>query len=108
METTPFDLTPEQKGMLASLSRETGRPIPALLAAALESLQEHVHAEQAQHPGNGEHGNTAAALPPKKKHIWEVAAALLADIPEEHLAQLPVDGAAQHDHYIYGTPKRDL
>ncbi|MCY3022372.1 MAG: hypothetical protein NTW87_25610 [Planctomycetota bacterium] len=21
-------------------------------------------------------------------------------------AELPVDGAAQHDHYLYGTPKR--
>jgi len=27
MEATPFELTPQQKGMLASLSRETGKPI---------------------------------------------------------------------------------
>src|SRR4051812_37286233 len=43
MEPTPFDLTPEQKGRLAALSRETGKPIPTLLAAiaaALEELQE--------------------------------------------------------------------
>jgi hypothetical protein len=38
MDTTPFDLTPEQKGMLAALSRETGKPIPALIAKALEDL----------------------------------------------------------------------
>jgi len=25
---------------------------------------------------------------------------------EEVLAKLPRDGASQHDHYIYGTPKR--
>ncbi len=31
MEQTPFELTPEQKGMLASLSRKTGKPIPALI-----------------------------------------------------------------------------
>src|SRR5262249_28242714 len=43
MDTTPFDLTPEQKGMLAALSRETGKPIPALIAKALEDLQEHEH-----------------------------------------------------------------
>src|SRR5215469_15175407 len=30
------------------------------------------------------------------------------EIPEEDLARLPVDGAAQHDRYIYGTPKRTL
>ncbi|HZU35970.1 MAG TPA: antitoxin family protein [Gemmataceae bacterium] len=27
-------------------------------------------------------------------------------LPPEVLDQLPADGAAQHDHYIYGTPKR--
>jgi hypothetical protein len=27
-------------------------------------------------------------------------------LPQEVLDQLPSDGAAQHDHYIYGTPKR--
>ena len=27
-------------------------------------------------------------------------------LPQETLDRLPADGAAQHDHYIYGTPKR--
>ncbi len=27
-------------------------------------------------------------------------------LPPEVLESLPVDGASQHDHYIYGTPKR--
>lgn len=47
MEQTPFELTSEQKGLLATLSRETGKPIPALLAEALEVLQEH---ERLHHP----------------------------------------------------------
>jgi predicted DNA-binding antitoxin AbrB/MazE fold protein len=38
--------------------------------------------------------------------IWEVADELRRSIPAEEWAKLPVDGAAQHDHYIYGTPKR--
>jgi hypothetical protein len=29
-----------------------------------------------------------------------------ADMPDEVRATLPSDGADQHDHYIYGTPKR--
>jgi hypothetical protein len=37
--------------------------------------------------------------------IWEQIIALTADAPEEELAKLPVDGAAQIDHYLYGTPK---
>ena len=27
-------------------------------------------------------------------------------IPEDDMAKLPVDGAAQVDHYVYGLPKR--
>jgi hypothetical protein len=43
---------------------------------------------------------------PRKQHIWEIAEEFFRDIPEEEIARLPVDGAAQHDHYIYGLPKR--
>src|SRR2546426_7936193 len=99
METNPFDLTPEQKGLLVALAHETGKPIPALIAEALDELQEHIHAhgERAQHP----------TTPPDQmtKPLWEVAAELLKDVPQEVLDRLPTDGAAQHDHYIYGTPK---
>jgi hypothetical protein len=38
--------------------------------------------------------------------IWELFEEFAEDIPEDELAQLPTDGAEQHDHYIYGTPKR--
>jgi hypothetical protein len=109
METNPFDLTPEQKNLLAVLAQETGKPIPALIAEALDELQEHVHATHVQprgHGGQEKQTSPAPSPPPKKKPIWEVAATLVAEIPEEDLARLPVDGAAQHDHYIYGTPKR--
>jgi len=44
--------------------------------------------------------------PAKRIPIWEVAAELRKNVPEEEWTKLPVDGAAQHDHYIYGTPKR--
>jgi len=29
------------------------------------------------------------------------------DVPPEIMATLPTDGAAQHDHYLYGWPKRE-
>jgi predicted DNA-binding antitoxin AbrB/MazE fold protein len=41
------------------------------------------------------------------KPIWEVAEDLVRDIPTAALDSVPVDGAAQHDHYLYGAPKRD-
>lgn len=39
--------------------------------------------------------------------IWELAQEIAKNIPDEVLNQLPTDGAAQHDHYLYGTPKRE-
>jgi len=45
-------------------------------------------------------------LAPQRRPIWERIADLAADIPPEELDKSPTDGASQHDHYIYGTPKR--
>jgi hypothetical protein len=107
METTPFELTPEQKGLLESLARETGKAIPALLAEALDELQEHVRPGQGQRETNsGKAGESKKTSVQTQKYIWEIADELLESIPKEELERLPVDGAAQHDHYIYGTPKR--
>ena len=41
------------------------------------------------------------------RHISEVIAEIMADTPPEELAKLPPDGASEHDHYIYGWPKRN-
>lgn len=38
--------------------------------------------------------------------IWDSFSSFTENIPEDVLDQLPTDGAEQHDHYIYGTPKR--
>jgi hypothetical protein len=97
METTLFDLTPEQKRLLHSLSQETGKPVPALLAEALEALQHRLQPERAPH-----NGPPAADYKP----IWESFEEASLDIPDEELDRLPTDGSYQHDHYIYGTPKR--
>jgi bifunctional DNA-binding transcriptional regulator/antitoxin component of YhaV-PrlF toxin-antitoxin module len=45
-------------------------------------------------------------LSPARPPIWERIAARVAQIPPEELDKLPTDGASQHDHYLYGTPKR--
>ena len=37
------------------------------------------------------------------KPIWEVFEEILADIPDEQFAKLPVDGADRHDFYIHGS-----
>ena len=40
------------------------------------------------------------------KPIWEEILERCAAIPDEEFDKLPTDLAEQHDHYIYGTPKR--
>lgn len=51
----------------------------------------------------------ATAKQPKAvptKPIWEEIEELAAGIPDEEFLKLPVDGAEQLDHYVYGLPKR--
>lgn len=60
METNNIELTPEQKGMLASLAQETGGPVNALIDKALEDLQEQLRAA---------HENGAKGRGSRKKKI---------------------------------------
>ncbi len=43
----------------------------------------------------------------RNQPIWSIAESLIEDITESEKEQLPTDGAVQHDHYIYRTPKID-
>lgn len=38
--------------------------------------------------------------------IWELFNEFTESLPPEAFKDLPADGAAQHDHYLYGSPKR--
>ena len=42
----------------------------------------------------------------KRRPISEIFEELSSQIPLEEWAELPQDGADQHDHYLYGSPKR--
>jgi hypothetical protein len=108
MEPRRFELTPEQKGMLASLCREAGQPLSTLLAAitdALEELQEKERREHEQGTSNG-HEIDGPTVQEVYKPIWERIPKTFSNLSKEDLERLPVDGAAQVDHYAYGLPKR--
>ena len=45
-------------------------------------------------------------LGPAAPSLAERIVARARALPQETLDRLPADGASQHDHYIYGTPKR--
>lgn len=46
-----------------------------------------------------------ADVPSSGKPIRQILKDFSAGLSEETLAQIPRDGAEQHDHYIYRTPK---
>jgi len=45
-------------------------------------------------------------LEPARPTLAERIVALAQALPRETVDLLPSDGASQHDHYIYGAPKR--
>ncbi len=47
---------------------------------------------------------SAASANPKP--VWQRILERSAAIPQEEWDKLPTDLAEQHDHYLYGTPKR--
>lgn len=38
--------------------------------------------------------------------LWETVQEISSQVPLEEWEKLPADGAEQHDHYLYGSPKR--
>ncbi|HMF75793.1 MAG TPA: hypothetical protein VK604_09050 [Bryobacteraceae bacterium] len=49
----------------------------------------------------------ASPEPVDDRPVSEMIREIWADMPEDVRAKLPVDGASEHDHYIYGLPKRN-
>ena len=43
---------------------------------------------------------------PPHRHIADVILENMRDVPLEVMTRMPRDGASQHDHYIYGWPKK--
>lgn len=39
--------------------------------------------------------------------IWEVAKEISESVPLEEWEKLPSDGSINHDHYLYGSPKKE-
>jgi len=53
----------------------------------------------------GTENGPVAEKPPRR--IADIICENMQSVPPEVMASMPKDGASQHDHYIYGWPKRD-
>jgi hypothetical protein len=86
-----IEVTPEIEQRLRDQAAERGMPLDAYLQTVLEAL---AATESSSAPLN-------ADTPVLKlfEQIWE-------GVPDEEWERLPSDLAEQHDHYIYGLPKR--
>ena len=86
-----------QSGRYASLD-------DAMAEAASLLLERLKHEQAPAVPEQTPASEESTALP--RKPIWERILERSAAISDEEWDKLPIDGAEQHDHYIYGTPKR--
>jgi Arc/MetJ-type ribon-helix-helix transcriptional regulator len=87
-----------ESDILAMVTSGRYASLDGAMAAAASLLLEQVKQEETQ----AKQPAPAAAHKP----IWEEIDEITAGVPDEEFLKLPVDGAEQHDHYIYGTPKR--
>jgi hypothetical protein len=80
-----------------TLSDEDARGLQAKAAANGLSLEEWVQklAEQ----------ESASSKP--RKHIADMIVENMRGVSPEIMAGMPEDGASQHDHYVYGWPKKE-
>ena len=84
--TLTIDLPDEQRAALAAKARARG-----------VSAEEYARQVLA-------HDLEAGSRP--RRHISEIIRENMSKVPPEIMAGMPKDGASEHDHYIYGWPKR--
>jgi hypothetical protein len=91
--TITLPLQPQEEAKLVALARAKGVSTDTLVRQALDNILADVPA-----PGS----KPASGTP-----IWEQIADNMRDALPEEFAKLPNDGASEHDHYLYGHPKRN-
>jgi predicted DNA-binding antitoxin AbrB/MazE fold protein len=77
-----------------------------LMALTVEAVYEDGVLKPAQPLPLQEHERVSITVEPKQPSLSERIAALARDLPPGVIDTWPTDGASQHDHYLYGTPKR--
>jgi hypothetical protein len=91
--TITLPLEPQEQAKLVALARAKGVSTDTLVRQALDKIL-------ADEPPPSELKCGARA-------IWEQILDNMQDVLPEEFAKLPSDGASEHDHYLYGHPKRN-
>lgn len=93
--TLTLELSPERESALKAQAEARGLSIAEWLLQLAEEA-----APAAEPP-------TPAGQAPVQRPIWEVILERMKALPPEVFERLPTDGASEHDHYLYGAPKRN-
>jgi hypothetical protein len=97
-----IDIPDDLNRRLQQLAKGTGQPVEALVCEAIEQrlALEEQHAKRPDRSrGNDRSQET-------NQPIWQRFEDTSLELPDDELDRLPTDGSLQHDHYLYGTPKR--
>jgi hypothetical protein len=86
--TITLPLQPQEEARLIAAAQARGVSTDALVREAVIKILEE--------------SEKAEARP-----IWDVMLDNIKDVSAEEFAKLPKDGASEHDHYLYGHPKRE-
>ncbi len=76
------------------------------MAITVEAVYEDGVLKPAQPRPLEEHEKVSVTVEQRQPSLTERIAALARALPPEVIDAWPTDGASQHDHYLYGNPKR--
>jgi hypothetical protein len=91
--TITLPLQPREEALLVAAAEAKGVSTDLLVREAVDKML-------AEMAAPGDTPKTDA------RPIWELIADTIKDVPLAEFADLPQDGASEHNHYLYGHPKR--
>ncbi len=75
--------------------------------AKAEGLSAEIYARRLLERDLGVRESAEAGDPRPLQAAADIVLRHMGKVPDEMMNRMPKDGASQHDHYIYGTPKRE-
>jgi len=90
--TVTIRLSDEQAAALAAQAAEEGLSVDAWLQKLAEQYA---------------NARLPSAEQSTERPVWDIIAERMHSLPADVFERLPRDGASEHDHYLYGSPKRN-
>jgi hypothetical protein len=95
--TMKIELTPEVQAGLLSQAQENGLSLEAFAELVLQEKSRETNRTSRER----------SAPPQSGEPFWKSFTSQVHALPDSVFRGLPEDGASEHDHYLYGAPKRN-